>query len=141
MKSTRSLADLWAGLWTDRAGGAAIEFAVVGPVLFTIVLGGVDVGRMFYVRQGLEYATEQAARYYMLNPTSGTSTVTTYLQGQMPGGMGSGIGVSYTDTTSCNSKATVTCTMITASYSFSFVAGYLGLGTKTLQAKAQAVRY
>ena len=62
-------------------------------------------------------------------------------QGQMPGGMGSGIGVSYTDTTSCNSKATVTCTMITASYSFSFVAGYLGLGTKTLQAKAQAVRY
>jgi len=130
-----------AEMWRDHSGGAAIEFAFVGPVLLTLLLGGIDVGRMFYVRQGLEYATEQAARYYMLNPTSASSAVTTYLQGQMPGGMGSGIGVTYTDSTSCNSKSTVTCTLITASYSFSFVASYLGLGTINLQAKAQAVRY
>ena len=125
----------------ERRGGAAIEFAFVAPVLFTLVLGGLDVGRMFYVRQGLEYATEQAARYYMMNPTSATSTVTTYLQGQMAGGMGGGVSVGYIDTTSCNSNSSVTCTMITASYTFTFVAGYLGLGSKTLQAKAQAVRF
>ena len=130
-----------AALWRDRSGGAAIEFAFVGPVLLTLLLGGIDVGRMFYVRQGLEYATEQAARYYMLNPTSASSAVTTYLQGQMPGGMGSSVGVTYTDSTSCNSKSTVTCTLITTTYSFSFIAGYLGLGTLNLQAKAQAVRY
>ena len=126
---------------SDRTGGAALEFAFVGPVLFTLLLGSIEVGRMYYVRQGLEYATEQAARYYMLNPTSASSAVTTYLQGQMPGGMGPSVAVSYIDTTSCNSKSTVTCTMITASYSFTFVASYLGLGTKALQAKAQAVRY
>jgi Flp pilus assembly protein TadG len=128
-------------LWRDRTGGAAIEFAIVGPVLFTLLLGGVDVGRMFYVRQGLEYATEQAARYYMLNPSAASSAVTTYLQGQMPSGLGSGVGVAYTDSTSCNSKSTVTCTLITSTYSFSFIASYLGLGTWSLQAKAQAVRY
>ncbi|HZP99685.1 MAG TPA: TadE/TadG family type IV pilus assembly protein [Reyranella sp.] len=123
----------------DR-GGAAVEFAIAAPFLFTLILGSIDMGRMFYVRQGLEYATEQAARYYMLNPSSASSAVTTYLQSQMPGGMGSSVSVSYTDTTNCNSMTSVTCTQIQATYSFSFIAQYLGLGTKTLKATAQAVR-
>lgn len=127
--------------WADERGGAAIEFAVLAPVLFSLVLGAIDLGRMFYVRQALAYATEQAARYYMVNPTAASSAVTTYLKGQMAGGMGSSVSVSYTDTTSCNSNSAVTCTQIAASYTFSFVAGYLGLASTTLQAKAQAVRY
>jgi len=113
---------------------------MLAPVLFTVVLGTLDFGRMFYVRQGLSGATEAAARYYMLNPTASQSTITTYLQQQMLGGMGSGVAVTYVDTTSCNSSRGVTCTMITATYSFTFVAGYLGLGTKTLTANAQTVR-
>jgi Flp pilus assembly protein TadG len=125
----------------DRRGGALIEFAVLAPVLFTILLGIVEMGRMFYVRQALEYATEQAARYYMLNPTSASSTVTTYLKGQMAGGMGSSVTVAYVDTTNCNSNAAVTCTTITASYTFTFVAAVLGLSNLGMHAKAQAVRY
>jgi Flp pilus assembly protein TadG len=127
-------------LFADRRGGAAIEFALVAPLLFTLVLGAVDVGRMFYVRQGLEYATEQAARYYALNPNNATSDITSYLQGQMASAMGASVSVAYTDTASCNSKANVTCTMISATYTFNFIVGYLGLGSKTLRAKAQAVR-
>src|SRR5262245_28741698 len=111
----------------DRRGGAAVEFAILAPVLFTMLLGIVEMGRMFYVRQALEYATEQAARYYMLNPTTDSGSVTTYLQGQMAGSMGSGITVNYTDTASCNGNSSVTCTMITASYTFTFVAAFLGL--------------
>ncbi len=125
----------------DRRGGAAIEFAVIAPVLFTLLLGAIDVGRMFYVRQGLEYATEQAARYYMLNSSSSTSTITSYLQGLMVGGLGSSVNVAYSDTASCNSNPAITCTTITATYSFSFIANYLGISSKTLRAKAQAVRY
>jgi Flp pilus assembly protein TadG len=127
-------------LFADCRGVAAIEFAAIAPLLFTLVLGAFDVGRMFYVRQSLEYATEQAARYYAVNPNAVSSDVTTYLQGQMVGGMGSSVLVAYTDTTSCNGKGNVTCTLIKATYSFSFIAGYLGLGSLTLQAKAQAVR-
>lgn len=125
----------------DEAGAAILEFAVVGPVLFSLMLGAIEMGRMFYVRQGLEYATEQAARYYMMNPNASTSSVTTYLQSQMPGGMGGGVNVSYADTTNCNSNSSLTCTMISATYSFNSVAGYLGLGTKNLLARAQAVRW
>ena len=124
----------------DQCGGAAIEFAILAPVLFTILLGSIDMGRMFYVRQSLGYAAQQAARYYALNPASATSAVTTFLRGQMMGGMGAGISVAYADTANCNANSAVTCTTISATYSFSFIVGYLSLGTKTLLAKAEAVR-
>ena len=127
-------------LAADRLGAAILEFAILAPVLFAVVLGGIDFGYMFYVRGGLEYATEEAARYYMLNPSTVTSTqVTTYLRGKMPGGMGPNVSVSYADTTSCNGNGNVTCTTITATYAFAF-AGYRPLGATTLRATAQAVR-
>jgi len=129
------------GLRRDRRGGAAIEFAILAPVLFGILFGIVEMGRMFYVRHALEYATEQAARYYMLNPTTDSGSVTTYLQGQMAGGMGSGVTADYVDTTSCNGNASVTCTTITASYTFTFVAAVLGFSNLVMHAKAQAIRY
>ncbi len=125
----------------DRRANAVIEFAVLAPVLFTLVLGALDFGRMFYVRQGLEYATEQAARYYMMNSTVQQSAITSYLKGLMVGGLGGGVSVIYTDTANCNSQGSVTCTKIAASYPFTFVVGFLGLGTKTLTATAQTVRY
>jgi Flp pilus assembly protein TadG len=131
---------LFVRLAADRLGGAVVEFAILAPVLFTIVLGGIDFGYMFYVRGSLEYATEDAARYYTLNPTTASSNVTTYLRGKMPGGMGPSVNVSYLDTTSCNSNANVTCTTITATYVFAH-AGYAPLAATTLRATAKAVRY
>jgi len=135
------MAGLAVRLAADRQGGAILEFALVLPLLMTLLVGGVDIGRMFYVRQGLEYATEEAARYYMLNPTTASSNVTTQLRGKMPGGMGPSVSVSYTDTTSCNANSSVTCTTINATYVFNFAVGYLNLGARTLRATAQAVRY
>ena len=125
----------------DQRGGAIIEFAVLAPVLFALILGTVDVGRMFYIRQGLEYATEEAARYYVLNPSTASTNVTTQLQSKMPGGMGPRVSVAYADTANCNANAHVTCTTITATYAFSFAAGYLQIGPKTLRATAKAVRF
>src|SRR3954449_10801685 len=92
-------------LRSDSRGGAIIEFALLAPLLFSMLLGIVEIGRMFYVRQALEFATEEAARYYMLNPTAANSAVTTYLQGKMAGSMGSDISVVYTDTANCNSNS------------------------------------
>jgi Flp pilus assembly protein TadG len=128
-------------LWRDQRGVASLEFGILAPVLFLVLIGTIDIGRMFYTRQGLEYATEEAARYYMLNPLSATSTVTSHLQSKMPGSMGAAVLVAYADTANCNANNSVTCTTITATYSFSFVGGYIGVGTQTLRATAQAVRY
>jgi Flp pilus assembly protein TadG len=132
---------LLAALRADSRGAAILEFALLAPLMFTMLLGIVEIGRMFYVRQALEYATEEAARYYMLNPTAASSSVTTYLQGKMAGGMGSDVTVAYVDVANCNSNSTVTCTTITANYTYSFVAAFLGLSTQILEARAQAIRY
>jgi len=120
--------------------GAAIEFAIVEPVLFLIVLGMVDFGRLFYVTQGLQYATQKAARYYTLNPTAATSSVTTQLTQAMVGNWGSSVNVAYADTTSCNANSNVTCTTITATCPFTFLVGYLGTGSRTLTATSEAIR-
>ncbi len=124
----------------DQRGVSILEFALVAPLLLTMTVGAVDFGRMFYVRQGLEYATEEGARYYMLNPTVATSEITTQLRSKMPGAMGPSVNVTYADTANCNANSSVTCTTITATYSFSFIVGYLGTGAQTLRATAQAVR-
>jgi Flp pilus assembly protein TadG len=132
---------LAARLAGDRRGVAMLEFALLSPLLMVLFMGSVDVGRMFYVRQGLEYATGEAARYYMLNPTTATSNVTTRLRSKMPGGIGPSVNVGYADTTNCNGNSGVTCTTITATYVFNFALGFLNLGARTMRATAQAVRY
>ena len=127
-------------LWSDRCGGAAIEFAIVAPVFIGLLLGGVEFGRMYYVRQNLEYATEQAARYYSLNPGTSTTDVTSKFDGFLAGGLRSSTTVSYADATNCNGNAYVTCTTVTASYPFSFTSSYLGFAPTTVTAISKAVR-
>ena len=98
---------------------------------------------MFYIRQALEYATEEAARYYMLNPAAAESNVTTALRNAMAGGMGPALPTpTYEHVASCNGNVAVTCTTITASYTFTSVASFalFNLGNPLLQAKAQVVR-
>ena len=130
-----------ARLLGDRRGVAAIEFGLVAPVLFSMLLGGLEFGRMFYVRQGLEGVVESAARYYILNPTAASSAVTSYMRTQpMLGGTVSLVSFGYSDTPSCNGNAKVTCTVVTGTYSFAFVTSYLGFSARTLTATAQAVR-
>ncbi|MBS0520184.1 MAG: pilus assembly protein [Proteobacteria bacterium] len=141
MTGSRRIGKALCRLAAARDGNAAIEFAFVAPVLITLLLGAMEFGRMLYVRQGLEYATESAARYYSMNPTSSQSSITSYLQGKMVGTSGSDISVSYASTSNCNSNSAVTCTMITATYTFSFAEKYLGFGSKTLTATSQAVLY
>jgi hypothetical protein len=45
-----------------RRGVAAVEFAVVAPVLFTLMLGVWEVGRLIQVQQVLQNAAREGAR-------------------------------------------------------------------------------
>ena len=127
-------------LWRDRRGNAVIEFAFVAPVFIALMLGAVELGRMYYVRQSMEYATEQAARYYSVNPNAATTTVTSQLNGFLPGRISSGVTVSYADTLNCNGNSNVKCTTLTVTYPFSYAQSFLGFAGKTLTTTSQAVR-
>lgn len=132
---------LFLALRADQRGAALLEFAIVGPLLLTLLLGIVEMGRMFYVRNSLEYATEQAARFYTVTPSATWSQVQSALQNAMAGGMGPDVTVTQDpDVNPCNGNTAVTCTTIHATYTFVSVASFLNLGSPVLRATAQAVR-
>jgi Flp pilus assembly protein TadG len=45
-----------------RAGSAALEFALIAPVFFILLMGSIEVGVMFFGQSVLQNATNDAAR-------------------------------------------------------------------------------
>jgi len=66
-------------LWTEDHGAAAVEFALVLPVLFLLLWGIVDIGRAFYTLNNLASAVREGARRAAVmatDPTTGTNPAT-----------------------------------------------------------------
>jgi Flp pilus assembly protein TadG len=57
----------------ERKGGAAVEFAVVFPILVLLVIGVVDYGRVFYTSVTVANAARAGAEYGASNPPSSAS--------------------------------------------------------------------
>jgi Flp pilus assembly protein TadG len=51
----------------NRRGAAAVEFAIVAPVFFLMVLGMIEFGRMIMVQQVLTSASREGARVAVLD--------------------------------------------------------------------------
>jgi Flp pilus assembly protein TadG len=67
MKITARLKDLTARLRRDRRGVAAVEFALVAPVLAGILLPMADLGIGAYKKMRVQDAAESGAQYALLN--------------------------------------------------------------------------
>jgi Flp pilus assembly protein TadG len=61
-------------LLRDERGASAIEFALVGPMVFILILGTVEVALDMIVDASVQFAAQQASRAGLTtaNPTSGT---------------------------------------------------------------------
>ncbi len=56
-----------------QKGAAAVEFAIIAPLLFTITFGIIEFGLLFYDKQVITNASREGARYGILwNPTRPT---------------------------------------------------------------------
>ncbi|HBX70239.1 MAG TPA: hypothetical protein DEH25_12900 [Chloroflexi bacterium] len=49
-------------------GQALLEFALVLPILFLLVFGAVDLGRVFFAQIALTNAAREGVRYLTINP-------------------------------------------------------------------------
>lgn len=49
-------------LCADQRGAAAIEFAMIAPMFFALLLSAVDVGRYMWTLNTIQYATDEAVR-------------------------------------------------------------------------------
>lgn len=68
-------------------GGAAVEYALIMPILITLLVGGLCAGQLAFAVNGLHYAVQDAARCAAVKTTvcnSDPATVT-YAQGRYSG--------------------------------------------------------
>lgn len=68
--------------WNDQRGATAVEFAIVGPVFITLVIGILYLCMGLLVAGSLHYAVEEGARCASVRTTvcSNTSTIVAYAQ-------------------------------------------------------------
>jgi Flp pilus assembly protein TadG len=61
----------------QRRGAAAVEFAVVAPMVFLVLFAIFEYGRYFMVRHLMDSAAREGVRYAVVNSTSGTPALVT----------------------------------------------------------------
>ena len=113
-----------------REGTTAVEFALVAPVLFLIIFGGVEFGDLLWTQSALHFAVQEAARCASVTPaTCGTaSQIAAYAASET-----TGLNIS----SSAFTATTPSCGhLVTASYPYTFVASGLLPFTPTLTAQA-----
>jgi Flp pilus assembly protein TadG len=54
--------------WKQTSGVAAIEFAIIAPILIAFTFGIIELGRAFFFKQNLIAATDSAARLLYIDP-------------------------------------------------------------------------
>jgi Flp pilus assembly protein TadG len=69
------------GMRVDRKGTAAVEFALVAPLLCGLILGMLELGRAIQVQQALTNAVREGCRGYCDNATTVTFNGQTYTVG------------------------------------------------------------
>jgi Flp pilus assembly protein TadG len=59
----------------NSSGSVAVEFALLLPVYIAFIFGIIEFGRMIWIRNTMEFAAEQAARYGAITTGATTATI------------------------------------------------------------------
>lgn len=127
----------------DRKGAAVVEFAVVAPVLFMIVFGIIEFGRLLMVQQVLTNATREGARRG-ITESSTAAEVQTVVNNYLAGASVSGATVTVTPlelaTLGLGDPVTVSISVPFNSVSWLSSPWFLGGTTLSAQSVMQAER-
>jgi Flp pilus assembly protein TadG len=64
-------------------GTVAIEFAVVGLLFFTLLLGSIEMGRAMWMRNSVQFAAEEAARWALVQSAENSTAVVDFARGRL----------------------------------------------------------
>ena len=81
-------------------GTVAIEFAIVGLLFFALLLGSIEMGRAMWMRNSVQFAAEEAARWALVQSAENSTAVVNFARGRL---------------TSSPSTATITAPYVTVS--------------------------
>ena len=78
-------------LLRDRRGSTAVEFAMILPLMVTMMFGAMELGRYFLAFNSISSATEQLSRYAMIQGDATSvqleAQLAQYLMGVDPAGL------------------------------------------------------
>ena len=127
----RSPVLLRAGSWMRRrssAGAIAVEYALIAPVLFLLILGIGDVGRLVFTQVALDRAVQASARCAAVDSeTCATATQTQAYAASQVFGVSVSSSAFVVSAPPCGQQ-------VTAAVSYAFATP--GLGAVTLTARA-----
>ncbi len=113
-------------------GTTAIEFAIVGLVFFALLLGSIELARLMWVRNSLQFAAEEAVRWELVKLTNDPTQIQDRARGKL---------------TSSPLEATITATfetvsgkkyvVVTATQAFQPVTTLVSIGAVTIRGRAR----
>lgn len=59
----------------NKQGSAAIEFAIVGPLLFCVVFGAIQLGWAYHCASSVQYALERSSRLLTVDPSADVTDI------------------------------------------------------------------
>jgi Flp pilus assembly protein TadG len=104
-------------LLSDSSGATAVEFALVATPLLLLILGVLDFGRLYWSRNQLEFAAEEAGRYAMANHSATMTEITNYAKSRLAGLDPSAV----TATAATDTADGITFVTVALSYQFQFI--------------------
>jgi Flp pilus assembly protein TadG len=114
----------------DHRGTTAIEFGLIAPTLFLLLLGCMEFGRMLWTEDALNFAVQEAARCASVTPSTcgSSSQIATYAANQ--------ISTNYVPASAFTATTAACGHKVTASFVYPFVFTGLFPNTVTLTAFA-----
>lgn len=80
----------------DQRGVAAVEFAMIAPIFFGLLIGIIDIGRYMWTLNTIQYAIDEGARAGVVQKLE-PEDVTELVKGSLAGLDASAIAVDVTD--------------------------------------------
>jgi Flp pilus assembly protein TadG len=117
-----------------REGLAAVEFALLLPVVALFMLGIIELGRLFWHRSTLEHAAEETGRYAMAHAAASANELTAVLRERAAVALPRDAVAVALDRSTIGGIRYLT---ITATYDFAFVTRAIPLGPIALQSRAR----
>jgi len=71
------------GFWQDQRGASAVEFALIAPLLFSLLLGVIQYGSLFLVQGRMTDAARDTARRLAVGEFASESDAETYAVAQL----------------------------------------------------------
>ena len=126
------------GILAERRGVAAVELAIIWPILTLVLIGGCDVGFMFYRQMQVDMAAYAGATYAAQNAWNQTSVQNA---AQVATALGTGVSATATQNVGCLNTTTGafmasgcsgnvtsgTYVTVATSYTFTPLAPYTGV--------------